>query len=132
SVNSDYSLDRDVTGAEALAASALSMAATAIVAAYLVYRAGFTVAPSLVLLVAVLAAAASGIAFGRRAVWQPADAIGVAAVFAGVFLSLLWVARPTLMPIGGGVDLAHHLVLIDHLARRWQLIDDPSLVPYLG
>src|SRR5262245_48161274 len=103
------------------------MLATAIVAAYLPYRAGLTVLPALVLLVAGLAGLLTGLTLARRAIWTAVDTIATSAIVASVFGWLLWLAWPNLLPIGGGVDLTHHLVLIDYIARRWQLIEDPSL-----
>src|SRR5205823_6770048 len=108
------------------------MAAVAIVAAYLVYRAGLTVAPPLVLLVSVIAAVMAAAGLGRRVTWHADQLLVFAAIFTGLVIWLLWLARPNFLPIGGGVDLTHHLVLIDYIARRWQLVEDPGLVPYLG
>lgn len=108
------------------------MAAAAVVAAYLVYRAGLTIAPSLVLLVSVTVAGVCLGGLGRRATWRPAELTAFGGIVTGIFGWLLWLARPSLLPVGGGTDLTHHMVLVDYIARQWRLVYDPSLVPYLG
>jgi hypothetical protein len=45
---------------------------------------------------------------------------------------LLWLAWPHLLPISGGSDLTHHLLLVDYIERSGRLVQDPALRPYLG
>lgn len=123
---------RDVTTAEAVAASILVLGAAAVLAAYFVYRAEWTIEPFGVLPVALIAAAVTLAILWRRAVRSRAETAAFAAVVAAIVGWLLWLARPDFMPIGGGVDIAHHLVLINYIDRHWQLVSHPDLVPYLG
>ena len=113
-------------------ASVLSFLAAAILTAYLVYRAGSRVVPVGVLLVSLTVAGVSWSRLRRRAAWNGAEMIAFGSIVTTIFAWLLWVARPNLLPVGGGVDLAHHMVLVHYIARQWQLVYDPSLVPYLG
>jgi nucleoside-diphosphate-sugar epimerase len=39
---------------------------------------------------------------------------------------VLALARPSLLPPGGGPDLTHHLQLVDYIERHWQLPDAPA------
>ena len=122
----------NLTAAEAVAASALSLGAAAVVPAYLVYRAALRIEPFAVLVVSLVAATVSFVTLRRRATRTGAELAAFVSVLAAVFGWLLWLARPDLLPIGGRVDLTHHMVLINYIARHWQLVYDPSLVPYLG
>jgi hypothetical protein len=45
---------------------------------------------------------------------------------------LLWLAWPHLLPISGGSDLTHHLLLVDYIERSGRLVQNPALRPYLG
>lgn len=120
-----------LTRAEALLASATAALATAILAAYLPFRAGWHVSPAIVLLFTVAGFIGCASALSRPATDRGGGAVAAAAAIAtaGWFL---WLARPDLLPVGGGPDLTHHLVLINHIQRTWRLVDDPALYPYLG
>jgi hypothetical protein len=121
-----------LTGAEAVAASTLTFLASAILSAYLVDVAGFTIAP-LGVLIASLAAAAAAYLRLRRQAWPDAAGLGV---FTGTvcttFAWLLWLARPDFLPTGSGPDLAHHLSLLEYIQTHWRLVHDPALGAYLG
>jgi hypothetical protein len=123
---------RDLTGAEVVAVAALSFGAAAVLAAYFVYRAGLTVAPFLVLPVSLAVSIVTVIGLRRSATWNPGELAAFGSIFTVVLVWLLWLARPNLLPIGGGSDLTHHMVLIDYIADHWRLVEDPALVPYLG
>jgi hypothetical protein len=125
-----------LTPAEAIAASAMSLPAAAIVSAYLVYRSGYTVRPSVILLLTVIVDA---VVF--RWLWHASGArlndardevTALAAIVSAMFVWLLWLAWPTLLWVGGGPDITHHLVLIDYIDRHWQLSRDVVSDPYLG
>ena len=147
-----------LTPAEAVAASAMSLPAAAIVSAYLVYRSGYTVLPFVILLLAIVGAA---VVF--RWLWHASGArlrasrynnlvashdngpvgrafqashrqelIAFAAIVGAIFVWLLWLAWPTVLWVGGGPDITHHLVLIDYIERHWQLSRDVVSDPYLG
>jgi hypothetical protein len=124
--------DPDLTGAEAVAASAIVMPAAAIVAAYIVYRSGRTIAPFAVLPLSIVAGACTLIWLWRRSAWTARELIVFAAIVGGVFAWLLRVAWPDLLPPGGGPDLTHHLVLIDYIERHWHLARRVVFDPYLG
>lgn len=123
---------RDLTGAEVIAVSALSLSAAAVLSAYLLYRAGLTIQPLLVLFFSLAAGGVSIVGLRRRATWNAGELIAFGSVVIVVLAWLLWLARPNLLPIGGGSDLTHHMVLIDYIAHHWRLIEDPALIPYLG
>jgi hypothetical protein len=109
-----------LTTAEVVGATGVTALAAAIVAPYAVGRAGFGIAPSLILLISIAAAAAMA-AWLRRARRPADDLLPFAALVLGVFLAILWMARPDFLPIGGGSDLTHHLQLVDYIDRRWRL-----------
>jgi hypothetical protein len=131
-VNCELPTARDLTGAEVVAVSAQSLAAVAVVAAYLVYRAGLTIAPFPVLLFSLTVGGGAVLLLRRRATWNAGELIAFLSIFTVVLVWLLWLARPNLLPIGGGSDLTHHMVLIEYIAHHWQLVEDQALVPYLG
>src|SRR4051794_15928384 len=111
-----------LTRAEALLASATAILALAILSAYVPYRIGWRVFPLGVLVVTF----GAGGAIGRRLVRTSAPPDGATAaavaVVAGVAGYFFWIARPDFLPLGGGPDLAHHLVLIDYIERAWRLV----------
>src|SRR5262249_16087167 len=74
---------------------------------------------------------------GSLGSWLWSRALGEAsryifAVVAGTFAFFMWIAWPDLLPLGGGPDLAHHMVLINYIEGQWKLVHDPALYPYLG
>src|SRR5207244_4259401 len=111
---------------------AISSSAAAIVFAYVIYRAGLTIAPFLVLLFSLAVGGVSIVRLRRLAAWHADELIAFGSIVTVVLVWLLWLARPNLLPIGGGSDLTHHMVLIDYIAHHWHLIEDPALIPYLG
>src|SRR5215212_11669815 len=119
-------------GAEAVAASVLTLLATAIASAYLADSAGFIIAPSAVLLVSMAAAAAVYARLRPHATRDTPALIAFAVCVAGTFAWLLWLARPDFLPTGSGPDLAHHLSLLEYIQRHWRLVHDPALGAYLG
>ena len=121
-----------LTRGEALLASATATLAFAILVAYLPYRLGWRVSPAVVLALTVVTAAIVTGALIRLASSAPSDSIALIVVVAGTGAFFLAIAMPDLLPLGGGPDLAHHLVLINYIERNWRLVDDPALYPYLG
>jgi hypothetical protein len=119
------------TREEAIAATAMSLPAATIVSAYLVYRSGRTVAPFLILPLAIAVSVAAFL-WLRRFEGSRHDVIALVAIVCAIFAWLLWLARPTLLWVGGGPDITHHLVLIDYIDRHWQLSRDVVSDPYLG
>jgi hypothetical protein len=119
-------------GAEAAAASAVSFLSSALVSAYLADWLGFTIAPFAILPIAAAAAAATFFQLRRGATSDRPAFITVAAIVCFTLASLLWLARPDVLPTGSGPDLAHHLALVDYIERHWRLVHDVRLSEYLG
>ena len=121
-----------LTGAEIIALFALVLLTAPIVLAYLFERSGTAIAPAVILPLSVAVAAAMVVWLWRDARWHASEVIAFAAVVASVLGWLLWLAWPALLPVGGGVDVAHHLLLIDYIERHWRLVHDPQVEIYLG
>jgi len=121
-----------LTRGEALLASATATLAFAILAAYLPYRLGWRVSPAVVLLVTVVSGAIVTRALIQLASAARSHSVALLVVVACTGAFFLVLAAPDLLPLGGGPDLAHHLVLINYIERNWRLVDDPALYPYLG
>ncbi len=124
--------DPRLTGAEVLAASALTWIAGLIAISYLTGRAGLAIAPAS----SAVAAAAGAVAIGRlltgQAHWRSVDVCLYVFVVITVLAYLLRLAWPTLLPLGRGPDLAHHLLLIDYLERHDQLAHGVEAAGHLG
>jgi hypothetical protein len=120
-----------VTAGERIAASIAVFLVAAIVAVYAIDRVGFIVSPTFVFIVA---AAAATCAFGSLRAGRPArgDTVTFAAIFAATLAYLVWLARPSLLPIGSGPDLTHHLMLVDYIEHHWRLPHDPALGAVMG
>jgi hypothetical protein len=120
------------TRAEAAAAGLIAFAAAAIVLAYLAGTAGIALHPIPILMMSIAAAvvvarlALPAAGSGRADVYVFAAIVGLSGAW------LLWLAWPHLLPIGGGSDLTHHLLLIDYIDRTGHLPHDRALWPYLG
>src|SRR5262245_64576857 len=96
--------------------------AAAIVLAYLGDAIGLTFHPLLILVLSLCAAAAVAGVLARsasNAAHAKKDEAQELVVFCGIvaFIAawLLWLAWPSLLPIGSGSDLTHHLLLIDYI-----------------
>ncbi|MEQ1908573.1 MAG: hypothetical protein ABMA15_07105 [Vicinamibacterales bacterium] len=121
-----------MTSAEAWALAALAIPASTILGAYALDSVGLTFGPWLMLPLVV--ACSGGVAVYARRRSAPAQTDTRVAVAIGVGLTawLLWLARPTLMPLSTGPDLTHHLLLVDYIERHWRLVHDQSLARLLG
>jgi hypothetical protein len=121
-----------MTPAEARAVTIAAVPSAIVVAAYLLDAARLPFLPWPMLGLGVVVAAG---------VWRlvrpfPArftvdDAIGGCAMAVMAFW-LLWLARPTLLPLSTGPDLTHHLILIHYFEQHWRLVRDPALERFLG
>jgi hypothetical protein len=120
------------TTAEALAASAVSLLASAILSAYLADWIGLTISPIATLAVSLTASAAVFGSIWRRTTRDPAALGAFLTIVAAVMAWLLWLAGPGLLPPGTGPDLTHHLLLVGYIEQHWRLPHDPQLGPYLG
>lgn len=121
-----------VTGAEAVAASTITFLASAILSAYLTDWCGLRIAPAPTLVVALGAAAGAYLWLRQRRSALSGGGLVFAAIVAGTFAALLWLARPALLPTGSGPDLVHHLALIEYIQEHWRLVHDVGLSEYLG
>src|SRR2546422_7614403 len=95
-------------------------------------RIGLTIAPFVVLAVAVTVAVATFNALRPIGPGERGEEFAFAAIVAAVVAYLQWLARPALLPIGGGPDLTHHLMLVDYIERHWRLVHDPALGAVMG
>jgi len=133
------------TRAEAAAASIVAFPAAAIILAYCADAIGLTLHPIPILLGSIAAASCIAVcAIARSEPVEPRgrpstssgrawnDMVPFGCVVGAVLAWLLWLAWPHLLPIGGGSDLTHHLLLIDYIDRTGRLVHDPGMVPYLG
>src|SRR5262245_44166269 len=100
-------------------------------AAYAIDRLGFTIAPVFVLVVAVAVAAFAFVSL-RAEPSGAGETLALAAIVAATLAYLLWLARPSLLPLGSGPDLTHHLMLVDYIERHWRLPHDPALGALMG
>jgi hypothetical protein len=121
-----------LTGAEAVALVAALVPASTIVLAYLVDLAGWAFGP-FVMIPATLAAGALALAvLLRRAAWRLHELTALVAIVGVTFARLLWIARPSFLPLGTGPDLTHHLLLIQYIERNWRLVHDAGIEAFLG
>jgi len=121
-----------VTAGERVAASFVSFLATAMSAAYAIDRSGFTISPLTSLIVSIIAAIAVFRWSRSIADRERGESVAFLAIVTCVLAYLLWLARPVLLPVGGGPDLAHHLLLVDYIERHWRLAHDPALGAVMG
>ncbi|MEP7306930.1 MAG: hypothetical protein ABJA98_15550 [Acidobacteriota bacterium] len=119
-------------GAEVVASVALVLLAAPIVLAYLLERSGAAISPVVILALSVGAAAAMVAWLSRGGRWQAGDVVSLVVVVALMMGWLLWLAWPALLPLGAGVDITHHLLLIDYIERHWRLVHEPQIESYLG
>ncbi len=114
------------------ALTAVAFLAAAPIVAYAMDWCGLGIRPFAVLPVS-LAVAAGVFLLTRRAVESDRqETIAFATIVVAVLAWLLWLARPSLLPLGSGPDLAHHLLLIDYIERHAALPHDPQLGAILG
>ena len=112
--------------------TAVAFLAAAPIVAYVMDWCGLAIEPFAVLPLS-LAVAAGVFSQTRREIRSDRDeTIAFAAIVAAVFAWLLWLARPSLLPLGSGPDLAHHLLLIGYIEQHNALPHDPQLGAILG
>src|SRR5262245_14060572 len=102
------------------------------IAAYAIDRIGLTIAPLAVLVAALATASAVFVRLRPSPHADRAETLALGAIAASVLAYLLWLARPSLLPVGSGPDLTHHLVLVDYIERHWRLVHDPALGAVMG
>ncbi|HEX7798105.1 MAG TPA: hypothetical protein VF456_27265 [Vicinamibacterales bacterium] len=127
-----FSPRRSLTGSESIAVALAGSAALIVVIAYVGDRIGVAFTPVRMLAAGGLSAALLLIALGRWAVWDAGETATFAGIVGGTFGWLLWIARPTLFPLGSGPDLTHHLLLINYIETHWTLVHDSRVQEFLG
>jgi hypothetical protein len=95
-------------------------------------RGGAAFAPSVLFAIAVVSGGGILAVLSRTATWVRADVVSFCTIVAGIFLWLMWIARPTFLPLGTGPDLTHHLLLIQYIERHWRLVHLRGVEDYLG
>src|SRR5437870_4217034 len=118
------SVSSPLTGSESIAFALIAAAALIVVAGYLLDRVGGAFTPSLMLGIGVGAAGATLVSSARTAAWDRAETITFVGVVAIAFGWLMWIARPSFLPLGSGPDLTHHLLLINYIDRHWRLVHE--------
>ncbi len=103
-----------------------------VVGAYLGDRAGVMFPPAVMLGMAFGCGAFMLARLGRRAVWDRTETVTFGGIVATAFIWLMWIARPSFFPLGGGPDLTHHLLLINYIEAHWRLVHDPGVQEFLG
>src|SRR5262245_35928058 len=99
--------------AESIGTAMVLALASAVIIPYLLDIAGFGLMP--IAYVVISTAIALVIVFmHRHAITARSDILVFAATVAVTLGTLLWLARPELLPPGGGPDLTHHLLLTDY------------------
>lgn len=68
----------------------------------------------------------------RHASWHGSEILAWAAVVVAATAAGLALAWPALLPVGGGPDLTHHLVLVDYIERHWRLVSEVGAQAQLG
>jgi hypothetical protein len=117
--------------AEAAAVFLVTCPAVAIILAFVGDSIGLALHPISTLMLS-LAAAAVLTRLARAVPVESFDSLAFAAIVGFMAAWLLWLAWPHLLPISGGSDLTHHLLLVDYIERSGRLVQDPALRPYLG
>jgi hypothetical protein len=124
--------DRPLHAGDVAGAAALLLLSYPVLAAYLVDRTGFAIRPPAILIGSFVASGVTLVPLVRGVRWGTNE---IAAFVASVGAVLAWTlsrAWPSLLPVGGGVDLTHHLQLIAYIERHWRLVHDPQTEMYLG
>ena len=111
---------------------AIAFLATAPIVAYAMDWCGLGIRPFAVLPVSLAVAAGVSLPTRRALESDRDETFAFAAIVIAVLAWLLWLARPSLLPLGSGPDLAHHLLLIDYIERHAVLPHDPQLGAILG
>ncbi|HXG88007.1 MAG TPA: hypothetical protein VNJ02_06695 [Vicinamibacterales bacterium] len=111
---------------------ALSALASLVTLPYLADLCGFGLAPAASVVGSGLVTTAVAIAFGRDARWTRLDLGLWTLIVTAIFVALLSLSWPSLLPLGGGPDLTHHLALVDYLEREGHLVEGPEAGGQLG
>jgi hypothetical protein len=118
--------------AERAALAPTAALASAVVVAYLADAAGLPLMPGATLASAALAAAAAAARGAQVRTGGRGAAMTCLPATGAVLAYLVWLGWPALLPLGGGPDLAHHLLLVDFIERQRQLPHGPALAAAMG
>ena len=118
--------------AEAVAASAIVLLASATLSAYIADWIGLAIVPSALLIVSLAASAGTFVGLWRRAARDRSSLAAFIVIVVAVMAWLFWLAGRDLLPPGTGPDLTHHLLLVGYIEEHWRLPHDPQLGPFLG
>ncbi|MFN7914992.1 MAG: hypothetical protein U0Q55_06610 [Vicinamibacterales bacterium] len=121
-----------VSDVEAVAVALVIVAATIVLASYLLDLAGFPFLPLVLLLFALAAGARVAAFLLPGAIREPGVRLMAGGTGLVTLAWLLWLAAPTLLPLSTGPDLTHHLLLIRYIEQHWRLVHDPSVERFLG
>lgn len=126
----------ELTIAEIIAGSLVFLPATLVLLAYVVDISGWLITPT-----GILGLLALGVTVVAFRIWQSHarfrvrldgyGLIGFIVVITGLFTYILWLSRPSFLPITQSGDIVHHISLIDFIRQRQSLVHDPSLGKYL-
>ncbi len=124
--------DSRVSTADAVAVTPVCLLAAVVVGAWFGDLVGLPVAPWVALPLAAAVAGPVVLGLGRGAAPDRAG-VAVWGIVTAVTLALLlaW-AWPTLLPLGSGPDLVHHLALIRYIETHRSLVHDPAAERWLG
>jgi hypothetical protein len=120
------------TRAEAAALTPICVLAAVVAGAYIGDLAGQSITPARVAPVAALIAIPVCIPIWRRARSDGPGFAAWAVTGVGMFAWLCAMAWPTLLPLGSGPDLVHHLGLIRYIETHHHLVHDPAVEHWLG
>jgi hypothetical protein len=121
--------------AETGAATLVVLLAAPVVLGYLFDWIAGALHPVALMVCSVAVAVGAAVWLGRRRPERDdsaADLIVITGLVLTVFAWLVWLSWPSLLPIGGGGDVTHHVLLIDYIERHGQLVHDPGAEAYLG
>jgi hypothetical protein len=121
-----------ITGAEALALTCLSAPIAMVLGAYLLDLAGLGFTPFVMFILTLATCTVAYRWLRQRSDSASGDVLLFLVPFGGFATWLLWLARPTLLPLSTGPDLTHHLILIRYIEEHWRLVHDPAVERFLG
>jgi len=122
----------EVSSAERWALVSLAVPASSVLGAWALDTLGFRFPPTLMLAFATTCAALVWFTLRRQTRVDTGDTLAFGAIVCGLTAWLLWLARPTLLPLSTGPDLTHHLLLVDFIEQHWRLVHDQALARQLG
>lgn len=132
-------IDRDpveLTVAEAIAGLLVLLPAAVILSAYVVDTIGWSIDPALMLILLVLEVIATALWIWRcqtnlNVRFDGWELFGFTVIVVGLSAYVLWLARPSFLPVTQSGDIVHHISLIDFILHFQSLVHDPSLGSYL-